>query len=262
MIWDHPRTRGEYRRFRGTRSQSRGSPPHTRGILSDIKRRCSSIGITPAHAGNTCTQKKQARQIGDHPRTRGEYLTQTIVVMIYPGSPPHTRGIPISTEATAPAVGITPAHAGNTVLSWHYKLRFRDHPRTRGEYSYTTGRPSHPAGSPPHTRGILLNRRNATLKVGITPAHAGNTISGCSSVWKNADHPRTRGEYRLAQLQAQQQQGSPPHTRGIQFSENRHSLTRGITPAHAGNTLKESLKHKISYISDPTFHLTSHRSHL
>ena len=90
---DHPRTRGEYviipisDFFRG------GSPPHTRGIRTGIRRNLWWCGITPAHAGNTsyCGSKKD--NLRDHPRTRGEYDIWDLTFGYQEGSPPHTRGI-------------------------------------------------------------------------------------------------------------------------------------------------------------------------
>ena len=132
--WDHPRTRGEYDLRSGDNSRCKGSPPHTRGIpnvgaFSKIK-----LGITPAHAGNTGYQRTPAHLGWDHPRTRGEYLAQSVVVVIYPGSPPHTRGIRKVNAQEIPNGGITPAHAGNTAAGSAAAAAAGDHPRTRGEY--------------------------------------------------------------------------------------------------------------------------------
>ena len=91
--WDHPRTRGEYviipisDFFRG------GSPPHTRGIRTGIRRNLWWCGITPAHAGNTCSGTWFCVGIWDHPRTRGEYSNTSYLKPDRMGSPPHTRGI-------------------------------------------------------------------------------------------------------------------------------------------------------------------------
>ena len=90
---DHPRTRGEYviipisDFFRG------GSPPHTRGIRTGIRRNLWWCGITPAHAGNTCSGTWFCVGIWDHPRTRGEYSNTSYLKPDRMGSPPHTRGI-------------------------------------------------------------------------------------------------------------------------------------------------------------------------
>ena len=132
---DHPRTRGEYIDMYKVALEDVGSPPHTRGILVAQRYRWRRDGITPAHAGNTASIASATCSVGDHPRTRGEYLAQSVVVVIYPGSPPHTRGIRKVNAQEIPNGGITPAHAGNTGFFSRWKIKSWDHPRTRGEYS-------------------------------------------------------------------------------------------------------------------------------
>ena len=233
---DHPRTRGEYRsRFR-SRSRSRGSPPHTRGILKDSPRSYTPMGITPAHAGNTCRRWFLGRTTKDHPRTRGEYILWRRAGPSLSGSPPHTRGILNGTYMKIGKIGITPAHAGNT-SDFRSALRTcRDHPRTRGEYSSLYMVTRCKTGSPPHTRGIPVVRQAVNVAHGITPAHAGNTCSRLETLATLGDHPRTRGEYHFAQLCHGLILGSPPHTRGIRVGLCFTGDEVGITPAHAGNT--------------------------
>ena len=91
-----------------------GSPPHTRGILEDSAWEVGKGGITPAHAGNTRLSWSAISSARDHPRTRGEYLEVVNRILGGRGSPPHTRGIPSPSHVRAIAIGITPAHAGNT----------------------------------------------------------------------------------------------------------------------------------------------------
>ena len=58
---DHPRTRGEYFAFSLIASLYSGSPPHTRGIRANINHYSTSLGITPAHAGNTRSGTERKR---------------------------------------------------------------------------------------------------------------------------------------------------------------------------------------------------------
>ena len=132
-----------------------GSPPHTRGILPDCLDAIKQAGITPAHAGNTDSNNPEAGTQGDHPRTRGEYVQGFGEIFGGVGSPPHTRGIPMTLLFTKFFNGITPAHAGNTSYCGSKKDNLRDHPRTRGEYDIWDLTFGYQEGSPPHTRGIL-----------------------------------------------------------------------------------------------------------
>ena len=97
-------------------------------------------------------------------------------------------------------------------------------------------------GSPPHARGILDNKPNSYLRMGITPACAGNTHKGDKEKWKSRDHPRMRGEYMCGAINELTFVGSPPHARGIRHSCSTRSLWTGITPACAGNTELEALR--------------------
>ena len=114
---------------------------------------------------------------------------------------------------------ITPAYAGNTLwimLNLHSK---KDHPRLRGKYNFTNADMRRTKGSPPLTREIPPSRAN------VTP-----------SKW---DHPRLRGKYFSSLCFLLLYSGSPPLTREIRSDMRRHTTRRGITPAYAGNTLKD-----------------------
>ena len=152
-----------------------GSPPHTRGIRVIKELRPTWVGITPAHAGNTCCSALPLAQGWDHPRTRGEYIDMYKVALEVVGSPPHTRGILVAQRYRWRRDGITPAHAGNTSSICKRPSTPWDHPRTRGEYCVNAIVEIIKAGSPPHTRGIRTAPRRSDRS--------------------NTDHPRTRGEY-------------------------------------------------------------------
>ena len=132
---DHPRSRGEYKRLTflvyqewGSSPLSRGIPPHE-GILSPTHR------IIPALAGNTRCVGVRPEGPGDHPRSRGEYNTPCGASTSSPGSSPLSRGI-LWEVATQPLrARIIPALAGNTGQTEQYDTGYRDHPRSRGEYS-------------------------------------------------------------------------------------------------------------------------------
>ena len=70
--------------------------------------------FTPAYAGNTDSRFLALARVQVHPRIRGEYLNQLICEHEVEGSPPHTRGIPMSARVIAVCLGFTPAYAGNT----------------------------------------------------------------------------------------------------------------------------------------------------
>jgi len=133
------------------------------------------IGITPAHAGNTCKWQAVSRVFRDHPRTCGEHAAERNGFDPRAGSPPHMRGT-LHYYAVACCSGrITPAHAGNTATPQPIGTVSWDHPRTCGEHYIITPSPVVPVGSPPHMRGTPKEEEDDNCYRGITPAHAGNT---------------------------------------------------------------------------------------
>ena len=84
------------------------------------------------------------------------------------------------------------------------------------------------------TAGVFL--RYAT-ESGITPAHAGNRTIQQLKLDTIKDHPRTCGEQGIRTAKKDWLKGSPPHMRGTECKENGMELFKGITPAHAGNSL-------------------------
>ena len=49
-----------------------GSPPHTRGKVSNQFFDNNGVRITPAHAGKSAISDRPEIYLKDHPRTRGE----------------------------------------------------------------------------------------------------------------------------------------------------------------------------------------------
>lgn len=96
----------------------------------------------------------------------------------------------------------------------------------------------------------MRKRRGYTRRVfrvlRITPAYAGKTKSPAGFVKLHEDHPRVCGKYICTFLLQNSDKGSPPRMREIPSLRCRNKLTRGITPAYAGNT---SLCHFLSALS-------------
>ena len=195
IFWDHPRTRGDHCARVMPPTNLMGSPPHTRGPLHIGHAPAVGPRITPAHAGTTPVALSFAQRNEDHPRTRGDHARVSSYAMPIAGSPPHTRGPRVSVPFHAVTLRITPAHAGTTLTLKPFTTMPRDHPRTRGDHhSMQIGfTPLH--GSPPHTRGPLIAAIRDFRYQGITPAHAGTTLSGRAPSYGTRDHPRTRGDH-------------------------------------------------------------------
>ena len=153
--WDHPRSRGEYVDRWNDRVRVFGSSPLSRGILTPHVGRVLARRIIPALAGNT-TAVTCVRAWGwDHPRSRGEYAPWTGHPSTHRGSSPLSRGIRSGILSLVVTVRIIPALAGNTTGYAMLPGRLRDHPRSRGEYYWHTGKNKLCIGSSPLSRGIL-----------------------------------------------------------------------------------------------------------
>ena len=92
---DHPRLRGEYVQHELEVQLVEGSPPLTRGVQRAWSSTNSPLRITPAYAGSTMPVCYQWRRDWDHPRLRGEYLVQLLLMLNHTGSSPLTQGIQI-----------------------------------------------------------------------------------------------------------------------------------------------------------------------
>ena len=175
MIWDHPRIRGEHQRLRDENQSLKGSSPHTRGARRRQYRHDGCRGIIPAYAGSTSIARFCVRSSRDHPRIRGEHEPDSLAVMLYMGSSPHTRGAQVQGRVFVQGQGIIPAYAGSTARKARARRTERDHPRIRGEHHYLLNDDISSPGSSPHTRGALLDFLQLALHVGIIPAYAGST---------------------------------------------------------------------------------------
>ena len=72
---------------------------------------------------------------------------------------------------------------------------------------------------------------------GIIPAYAGNTLEAIMKAYDTEDHPRVCGEHGRQIVRRIGIRGSSPRMRGTLPQPNRHTETRGIIPAYAGNTV-------------------------
>ena len=147
--------RGEYPNNPKLSSQNQGSPPLARGILFFTFPPRLLMRITPACAGNTAGIDSNSNPPRDHPRLRGEYISDFFLHPYVIGSPPLARGIPPDEWNYCINDGITPACAGNTSSLFNCWDVNGDHPRLRGEYLAASVDPSRHTGSPPLARGIL-----------------------------------------------------------------------------------------------------------
>ena len=152
-----------------------------------------------------------------HPRSRGENVVLTFVVVVVSGSSPLTRGKQVLARAVSAVLGLIPAHAGKTAVEHKPNPPKWAHPRSRGENKAVTRICNEILGSSPLTRGKQVHAIRRRLGRGLIPAHAGKTTDRSEGHSERGAHPRSRGEN--------------PHPRLLPFPG------RGLIPAHAGKTV-------------------------
>ena len=227
--------RGEHDRGTLMTSGGSGSSPHARGARVPRRRGIRARGIIPACAGSTAHAPARWTSGEDHPRMRGEHCRELVSYTMWQGSSPHARGARPARHGDRDWPGIIPACAGSTRLR---VLQQGDHPRMRGEHRIAADTPQLFVGSSPHARGApdLAHRPHARL--GIIPACAGSTSGTTRCPSARRDHPRMRGEHRLACSMPIERQGSSPHARGARGVVQHVEVRAGIIPACAGSTLE------------------------
>ena len=153
------------------------------------------------------------------------------------GSSPLTRGKPASLLCRSMAVGLIPAHAGKTTLTWVVSVKVRAHPRSRGENDTEAQQAATLAGSSPLTRGKRGDPVEIGIGGGLIPAHAGKTIRFLRRACTPGAHPRSRGENNRRPDPAPRNPGSSPLTRGKRSMTWGGDTASGLIPAHAGKTV-------------------------
>ena len=176
--------------------------------------------------------------LGDHPRSRGVYPGARSANDRLRGSSPLARGLLWIGHVTLTARRIIPARAGFTHGHSERRNNYTDHPRSRGVYYFMGTMPCSWVGSSPLARGLQKVVHSNSLGIRIIPARAGFTDRRSLPAVQRGDHPRSRGVYWPAALDAAGLVGSSPLARGLQFTTGGFLFSGGIIPARAGFTVR------------------------
>ena len=234
--WAHPRSCGENLPASWSMEVPPGSSPLMRGKLALLGVVLHSVGLIPAHAGNTKTRALSPGLRAAHPRSCGENFFRMIASYLLTGSSPLMQGKPNRGVPGHPRARLIPTHAGKTWCASARPQRSRAHPRSCGENAVMARTVRSSMGSSPLTRGKPEHAGRNLRRRGLIPAHAGKTRrpSRCRSTrWA---HPRSCGENQAAFTALRNVSGSSPLMRG-KHGQRRKGLPRGrLIPAHAGKT--------------------------
>ena len=194
------------------------------------------VRIIPARAGFTLTCPHRGRCWTDHPRSRGVYASNRLMMTdslgssppsrgVYyfvtiheqplSGSSPLARGLHVSLLQVALSQWIIPARAGFTNSPCLTNQTLWDHPRSRGVYAGAPCFGVFPGGSSPLARGLLVAGRPRVDPPRIIPARAGFTSRIGDFDLPAGDHPRSRGVYCRGRVCSPRSSGSSPLARGL-----------------------------------------------
>ena len=194
------------------------------------------VGLIPAHAGKTMTDRLPTRPRAAHPRSRGENELIELIGISDQGSSPLTRGKPSQKGMCEMTNGLIPAHAGKTTGRWYRSTCSTAHPRSRGENASRSRKRRRSCGSSPLTRGKPLAFAGALAPLRLIPAHAGKTPRQKRSPRVARAHPRSRGENPDSCKPGASVPGSSPLTRGKHSVSLSGCKIERLIPAHAGKT--------------------------
>ena len=196
--------------------KSVGSSPLARGLLGSGDAVRARARIIPARAGFTYLVLNLPGVLGDHPRSRGVYMTGPVLSGALPW--------------------IIPARAGFTAAQTAGHTYDQDHPRSRGVYTMKPFPRRTISGSSPLARGLRSECREYDSSSGIIPARAGFTRAPRRPCGPQKDHPRSRGVYGRGGSGPRWRAGSSPLARGLLIRRIRRLALRRIIPARAGFT--------------------------
>ena len=168
------------------------------------------LRITPAHAGTTYMRICLMADYEDHPRSCGNHENKFKLVTNIVGSPPLMREPPRRVTSTCSKDGITPAHAGTTLIVTNCLISLQDHPRSCGNHRLLCKWSLPSTGSPPLMREPQIIIGFFTFSIGITPAHAGTTKERVKRTNNQRDHPRSCGNHLSPAPSGATSSGSPP----------------------------------------------------
>ena len=155
------------------------------------------------------------------------------------GSPPLARDKYSLTITAIRMIRITPACAGQIFFGHMLSDIGLDHPRLRGTNILKLDNFPCVVGSPPLARDKLRSLLLMMNLSGITPACAGQIMSTSKNGTSKKDHPRLRGTNKVIFYAHIVKQGSPPLARDKFCSCLLRCSRIGITPACAGQILKD-----------------------
>ena len=175
---------------------------------------------TSPRARGKRVRRVSRRSRGEHPRVRGENQDGGRFTITGSGTSPRARGKRGNMDNEEWAERNIPACAGKTGGNDIDRRFWGEHPRVRGENGSTIDTMTETEGTSPRARG----KRFLAKLPGSLPK----------------EHPRVRGENPVAYVHAARHGGTSPRARGKRWAYQQANDCSGNIPACAGKTCGKS----------------------
>ena len=183
-----------------------------------------------------------------HPHLRGAYAALPRQQLIFPGSSPHTWGIPLLGLRMLLPDRFIPTYVGHTHAIHSDAIQSPVHPHLRGAYEFPEFAFEPWNGSSPHTWGIPVLLLWAVGKRRFIPTYVGHTARRrFASSKSRGSSPHTWGIRRLERSFAIPL-GSSPHTWGILAGVLHDLIDPRFIPTYVGHTIFSNSKRALAAV--------------
>ena len=193
-------------------------------------------GTSPLARGKRAVVSLRSRVGVEHPRSRGENVSNDMRFPNAGGTSPLARGKRCGSLSDSRTDGNIPARAGKTVSCPASPSGTQEHPRSRGENEGVESALTFDLGTSPLARGKPHRRPEVSPLLRNIPARAGKTRCAGRPRSSTTEHPRSRGENTATGRPTLTRGGTSPLARGKRHVPAADRRTRRNIPARAGKT--------------------------
>ena len=171
-------------------------------------------GTSPLARGKRAVVSLRSRVGVEHPRSRGENVSNDMRFPNAGGTSPLARGKRCGSLSDSRTDGNIPARAGKTRRSLRARRAVQEHPRSRGENHQEGPAGREVRGTSPLARGKRFRAQPALPVLRNIPARAGKTRMRLVRPRTGREHPRSRGENAHCRRCLSSPWGTSPLARG------------------------------------------------
>ncbi len=223
----------------GAAHEPKNYPPRVQGRVRGAPEPVGGLGKTPAGAGTTQKPLTTPDERRSYPRRRGDDANGRPTGEAGWELPPQARGRPPRRAWRGVRRGATPAGAGTTSSSEHWRCSGASYPRRRGDDARPVWSAASAGELPPQARGRPGWSFWSLSSTGATPAGAGTTPEWRRTATIRSSYPRRRGDDCEPFAPCCGGKELPPQARGRHRRGHHRSPGDRATPAGAGTTVSD-----------------------